>query len=72
MDKLHLTFIGTEYSGKRTLGRRVSQWRGRKTGNDVMANLHPEACSFHDHFVLPWVVHELGHEQHRELSEKRF
>ena len=32
MDKLHLTFIGTEYSGKRTLGRRVSQWRGSKTG----------------------------------------
>ena len=71
MDKLHLTFIGTEYSGKRTLGRRVSQWRGSKTGEVFMANLHPEVCSFHDHFVLPWVVHELGHEQHRGLSEKK-
>ena len=71
MDKLHMTFIGTEYAGKRTLGRRVSQWWGSKTGNDDMANLPPEACAFHDHFVLPWVVHELGHEYHRELSEKK-
>ena len=71
MNKLHLTFIGTEYSGKRTLGRRVALWRGSKTGNDDLINLPPEACAFHDHFVLPWVVHELGHEYHRGLSEKK-
>jgi hypothetical protein len=71
MDKLHLTFIGTEYSGKRTLGRRVSKWWGERIGSDDLVNLPPEACAFHDHFVLPWVVHELGHEHHRELSEKK-
>ena len=51
MDKLHLTFIGTEYSGKRTLGRRVSKWWGERIGSDDLVNLPPEACAFHDHFV---------------------
>jgi thymidylate kinase len=47
---MHLIIIGSEYSGKTTLAKNISEWWKRETG-DVWVG-------FHDHFVLPYVEGE--------------
>ena len=65
---MRLLFIGCEWAGKHTLGIEVSRWWSEQTGESF---LPPPHFSFHDHFVLPHVVHAMGHEHHKELSEKQ-
>ena len=65
---MQLLFIGCEWAGKHTLGIEVSRWWSEQTG---VPFLPPPHFSFHDHFVLPHVVHAMGHEHHKELSEKQ-
>ena len=65
---MRLLFIGCEWAGKHTLGIEVSRWWSEQTGESF---LPPPHFSFHDHFVVPHVVHAMGHEHHKELSEKQ-
>ncbi len=65
---MRLLFIGCEWAGKHTLGIEVSRWWSEQTGEPF---LPPPHFSFHDHFVVPHVVHAMGHEHHKELSEKQ-
>ena len=61
---MRLLFIGCEWAGKHTLGIEVSRWWSEQTGESF---LPPPHFSFHDHFVVPHVVHAMGHEHHKEL-----
>ena len=64
---MHLILVGCEWAGKRTLGFEIDRWWAEQTGREFHA---PPAISFHDHFTLPHVVHQVGHESHKELSER--
>jgi len=63
---MQLTLTGCEYAGKRTLGRRIWEWWSEQTGVEL---LPPPHTPFHDHFVVPNVIHPVGHESHKEKSE---
>lgn len=65
---MRLLMIGCEYAGKHTLGIEIDRWWRGLTRQDF---LPPPSFSFHDHFVLPHVVHAEGHEYHKELSEQQ-
>ena len=65
---MRLLFIGCEWAGKHALGIEVSRWWSEQSGAPF---LPPPHFSFHDHFVLPHVVHAMGHEHHKNLSEKQ-
>lgn len=60
--------IGCEYAGKHTLGIEIDRWWCAQTGREFLA---PPHFAFHDHYVLPHVVHAMGHEHHKELSEQQ-
>ena len=60
--------MGIEYAGKRTLGIEISRWWAGQTGEEF---LEPPHLAFHDHFTVPHVVHAMGHDHHKELSEKQ-
>ena len=64
---LKLILTGCEYAGKRTLGRRIWKWWSEQTGSEYR---DPPHTGFHDHFTVPNVVHPVGHEEHKEQSEK--
>lgn len=64
---MQLILTGCEYAGKRTLGRRIWKWWSEQTGVEFLPLPH---TFFHDHFTVPNVVHPVGHESHKELSEK--
>ena len=63
---MQLVLAGCEYAGKRTLGRQIWEWWGEQTGTPVDP---PPHTGFHDHFVVPNVIHSGGHESHKEESE---
>ncbi|MYB49513.1 MAG: hypothetical protein F4X72_09680 [Dehalococcoidia bacterium] len=65
---MRLLVIGCEYAGKHTLGVEIDRWWSNLTGQEFRP---PPSFSFHDHFVLPHIVHAEGHEHHKELSEKQ-
>ena len=65
---MRLILTGIEYAGKHTLGLEISRWWAEQTGDEF---LEPPHFSFHDHFTVPHVVHAMGHEDHRDLSEKK-
>ena len=65
---MKLTLMGCEYAGKRTLGVEIAKWWAEQTGGEFNA---APAIHFHDHFNVPHIVHTQGHEDHRELSEKK-
>ena len=64
---MKLILTGCEYAGKRTLARNIALWWEEQTGEAA-----PEAphTGFHDHFVVPNVIHAQGHESHKEKSEE--
>ncbi len=64
---MKLILIGSEYSGKRTLGREIWRWWAEQTGGEFSPLPH---TAYHDHFTVPNVVHAVGHENHKEESEK--
>lgn len=64
---MQLILVGCEFAGKRTLGRKIWEWWGEQAGVTVLPEPH---TAFHDHFVVPHVVHPAGHESHKEQSEK--
>ena len=64
---MKLILTGCEYAGKRTLGRRIWKWWSEQTGSEYH---DPPHSGFHDHFTVPNVVHPVGHESHKEQSEK--
>jgi len=64
---MKLILTGCEYAGKRTVGRRIWKWWSERTGAEYR---DPPHSGFHDHFTVPNVVHPVGHEDHREQSEK--
>ena len=64
---MNLILIGCEWAGKRTLGVEITKWWSEQTG----AEFHPPPSSdFHDHYTVPHVVHNEGHDHHKEQSEK--
>ena len=65
---MRLLLIGCEYAGKHSLGVEISRWWAEQTGDEF---LPPPHIAFHDHFTVPHVVHTIGHEDHKELSEKQ-
>ena len=65
---MRLLLIGCEYAGKHTLGVEIDKWWCGMTGQEFRP---PPSFAFHDHFVLPHVVHAEGHEYHKELSESQ-
>ena len=65
---MRLIITGIEYSGKHTLGIEISRWWANQVGKEF---LEPPHFEFHDHFVVPHVVHAMGHEDHRDLSEEK-
>ena len=64
---MHLIITGCEYAGKRSLGVEIARWWSEQVGGEFHP---PPACSFHDHFTVPHVVHAQGHEHHKDISEK--
>ena len=64
---MKLILIGCEHAGKKTLGRRIHQWWVEQTGEGSVGPL--PSTGFHDHFVVPNVIHPLGHESHKAQSE---
>jgi hypothetical protein len=60
--------MGIEYAGKHTLGVEISRWWAQQTGGEFK---EPPDFAFHDHFTVPHVVHAMGHEDHRDLTEKQ-
>ena len=64
---MQLILTGCEYAGKRTLGRKISEWWGEQTGAEAPPFPH---TGFHDHFVVPSVIHTGGHDSHKEQSEQ--
>jgi hypothetical protein len=65
---MRLLLIGCEYAGKHALGIEISRWWADQTGDEFLA---PPHFAFHDHFTVPHVVHAMGHEHHKELSEQQ-
>jgi len=65
---MRLLFIGSEYAGKHTLGLEVDKWWCSQTRQKFRP---PPSFAFHDHFVLPHVVHAEGHEHHMAISEQQ-
>lgn len=65
---MRLLLIGCEYAGKHALGIEISRWWSDQTGDEF---LPPPHFAFHDHFTVPHVVHAMGHEHHKELSEQQ-
>ena len=65
---MNLILTGCEYAGKRTLGIEISRWWAEQTGIEFHG---PPGIHFHDHFTVPHVVHPEGHEDHRDISEKK-
>jgi len=65
---MRLILTGCEYTGKRTLGRKIWEWWGDQTGVQVLS---PPHTAFHDHFIVPHVIHPVGHESHKEKSEEQ-
>ena len=65
---MRLLLIGCEYAGKHTLGVEIDRWWSGLTGQEFRP---PPSFGFHDHFVLPHVVHAEGHEHQEELSESQ-
>ena len=65
---MRLILTGIEYAGKRTLAVEISRWWAGQTGGEFRG---PPDLAFHDHFTVPHVVHAMGHEDHKELSEKQ-
>lgn len=65
---MRLLVTGSEYSGKHTLGLEIDKWWCGQTGQKFRP---PPSFNFHDHFVLPHVVHAEGHEHHMALSEQQ-
>lgn len=64
---MNLILIGCEWAGKRTLGVEITKWWSEQTG----AEFHPPpSIDFHDHYTVPHVVHNEGHDHHKEQSEK--
>ncbi|MDP7577912.1 MAG: hypothetical protein QGF12_00025 [SAR202 cluster bacterium] len=65
---MRLILMGIEYAGKHTLGVEISRWWAQQTGGEFK---EPPDFAFHDHFTVPHVVHAMGHEDHRDLTEKQ-
>jgi len=65
---VRLILMGIEYAGKHTLGVEISRWWAQQTGGEFK---EPPDFAFHDHFTVPHVVHAMGHEDHRDLTEKQ-
>ena len=65
---MKLILMGCEYAGKRTLGVEISKWWHKKNNTEFNP---PPSIDYHDHFTVPWVVHAIGHEHHKEESEKK-
>ena len=65
---MKLILAGCEYAGKHTLGIEINRWWCDQVGQKFQP---PPACHFHDHFVLPHIVHAEGHEHHKKLSESQ-
>ncbi len=65
---MRLLVIGSEYAGKHTLGLEIDKWWCGQTGQEFRP---PPSFAFHDHFVLPHIVHSEGHEHHKALSEQQ-
>ena len=65
---MRLILTGIEYAGKHTLGIDIDRWWAGLTGDEFS---EPPHFAFHDHFTVPHVVHAMGHEHHKELSEKQ-
>ena len=65
---MRLILMGVEYAGKHTLGVEISRWWAQQTGGEFK---EPPDFAFHDHFTVPHVVHAMGHEDHRDLTEKQ-
>lgn len=63
---MQLIVTGCEYAGKHTLGRKIYEWWNELIGETVRPL---PTTGFHDHFVVPYVVHQEGHESHKEQSE---
>ena len=65
---MRLILMGIEYAGKHTLGVEISRWWAQQTGGEFN---EPPDFAFHDHFTVPHVVHAMGHEDHRDLTEQQ-
>ena len=66
---MHLIITGSEWAGKRTLGYELAKWWQTQVGGEEVRP--PPSMHFHDHFTVPHVVHQEGHDDHKEESEKK-
>ena len=64
---MKLLLIGCEYAGKRTLGNHIWKWWSELTGAPW---LPPPHTGFHDHFVVPYVCHPVGHSEKEEMEDQ--
>ena len=64
---MRLILIGCEYAGKRTLGHEIWKWWSELTGSPYYP---PPHTGFHDHFVVPYVVHPVGHPEKEEMEDE--
>jgi len=55
---MRLLPIGYKYAGKYALSVEIPRWCANQNGKIFQP---PSAIEVHDHFILPHVVHAIGH-----------